>query len=125
MIALLDGKRAVHFPSMMTFCHPRHCFRTPASQSGDQLTALCKRHQRRWHDRSGDSGAAEINCSSMRAGNFEAPLSILSETRLCTQLNINRFNVRWTGGTYTQFLTQDVNADSREDLVEPDGRKLE
>ena len=35
-------------------------------------------------------GAGEIHLLINDTGNFEAPLSILSETRLRTQLNINR-----------------------------------
>ena len=64
-------------------------------------------------------GAGEIHLlMNEGGGNFEAPLSILSETRLRTQLNINRFNRSAGQAVRIPNLTlRDVNADSREDLV--------
>ena len=73
------------------------------------------------------SGAGEIHLLiNEGGGNFEAPLSILSETRLRTQLNINRFNRSAGQAVRIPNLTlRDVNADSREDLVVRTEEKLE
>ena len=130
VIALLDGKRAVRFPindeSIL-----------PPQTIAAELPGFISRGINRLHF------ARDINADGMTdlvipdageihllinegGGNFEAPLSILSETRLRTQLNINRFNRSVGQAVRIPNLTlRDVNADSREDLVVRTEEKLE
>ena len=130
VIALLDGKRAVHFPindeSIL-----------PPQTIASELPGFISRGINRLHfarDINADGmtdlvipGAGEIHLLiNEGGGNFEAPLSILSETRLRTQLNINRFNRSAGQAVRIPNLTlRDVNADSREDLVVRTEEKLE
>ena len=130
VIALLDGKRAVRFPindeSIL-----------PPQTIAAELPGFISRGINRLHfarDINADGmtdlvipGAGEIHLLiNEGGGNFEAPLSILSETRLRTQLNINRFNRSVGQAVRIPNLTlRDVNADSREDLVVRTEEKLE
>ncbi|MGB1745914.1 MAG: FG-GAP-like repeat-containing protein [Pseudohongiellaceae bacterium] len=130
VIALLDGKRAVRFPindeSIL-----------PPQTIASELPGFISRGINRLHfarDINADGmtdlvipGAGEIHLLiNEDGGNFEAPLSILSETRLRTQLNINRFNRSAGQAVRIPNLTlRDVNADSREDLVVRTEEKLE
>ena len=130
VIALLDGKRAVRFPindeSIL-----------PPQTIASELPGFISRGINRLHfarDINADGmtdlvipGAGEIHLLiNEGGGNFEAPLSIISETRLRTQLNINRFNRSAGQAVRIPNLTlRDVNADSREDLVVRTEEKLE
>ena len=130
VIALLDGKRAVRFPingeSIL-----------PPQTIASELPGFISRGINRLHftrDINVDGltdlvipGAGEIHLLlNEGGGNFEAPLSILSETRLRTQLNINRFNRSAGQAVRIPNLTlRDVNADSQEDLIVRTEEKLE
>jgi hypothetical protein len=130
VIALLDGKRAVHFPINNERI-------LPPQTIASELPGFISRGINRLHfarDINADGltdlvipGAGEIHLLiNEGGGNFEAPLSILSETRLRTQLNINRFNRSAGQAVRIPNLTlRDVNADSREDLVVRTQEKLE
>ena len=130
VIALLDGKRAVHFPINNERI-------LPPQTIASELPGFISRGINRLHfarDINADGltdlvipGAGEIHLLiNEGGGNFEAPLSILSETRLRTQLNINRFNRSAGQAVRIPNLTlRDVNADSREDLVVRTEEKLE
>ena len=130
VIALLDGKRAVRFPingeSIL-----------PPQTIASELPGFISRGINRLHfarDINVDGltdlvipGAGEIHLlMNACGGNFEAPLSILSETRLRTQLNINRLNRSAGQAVRIPNLTlRDVNADSQEDLIVRTEEKLE
>ena len=130
VIALLDGKRAVHFPINNERI-------LPPQTIASELPGFISRGINRLHfarDINADGltdlvipGAGEIHLLiNEGGGNFEAPLTILSETRLRTQLNINRFNRSAGQAVRIPNLTlRDVNADSREDLVVRTEEKLE
>ena len=130
VIALLDGKRAVRFPISGEGIMPPQ---TIASE----LPGFISRGINRLHfarDINVDGltdlvipGAGEIHLlMNEGGGNFEAPLSILSETRLRTQLNINRLNRSAGQAVRIPNLTlRDVNADSQEDLIVRTEEKLE
>jgi len=130
VIALLDGKRAVHFP-----INDERIL--PPQTIASELPGFISRGINRLHfarDINADGltdlvipGAGEIHLLiNEGGGNFEAPLSILSATRLRTQLNINRFNRSAGQAVRIPNLTlRDVNADSREDLVVRTEEKLE
>ena len=130
VIALLDGKRAVRFPINDESILPPQ---TIASELPGFISRGINRLQFA-RDINADGmtdlvipGAGEIHLLiNEGGGNFEAPLSILSETRLRTQLNINRFNRSVGQAVRIPNLTlRDVNADSREDLVVRTEEKLE
>ncbi len=130
VIALLDGERAVRFPISGESI-------LPPQTIAAKLPGFISRGINRLHfarDINSDGltdlvipGAGEIHVLiSEGGGNFEAPLRILSETRLRTQLNINRFNRSAGQAVRIPNLTlRDVNADSNEDLIVRTEAKLE
>lgn len=129
VIALLDGKQAVYYP-----ISDRSVLEPVVIKSG--LPGFISSGVNRLHfarDINADGmqdlvipGAGEISILINNSGNFEPPLSIRSEVRLRTQLNINRFN-RSTGQTIRipQLDLRDVNADGNADLISRTEEKLD
>lgn len=130
VIGLLDGKHAVRFPIRGTDILPPHTI------SAD-LPGFISRGINRLHfakDINSDGftdlvipGAGEIHLLiSEGNGEFQAPLSIISDTRLRTQLNINQFNRSAGQAVRIPDLTlRDVNADGQDDLIVRTEEKLE
>ncbi len=129
VIALLDGKRAVYYPiDDRTVLEPEVI---KSDLPGFISSGVSRLHFARDIDTDGLQdlvipGAGEISILINDSGNFEPPLSIRSEVRLRTQLNINRFN-RSVGQTIRIPLLdlRDVNADGNADLISRTDEKLD
>ena len=121
VIALLDGKRAVHFPINNERI-------LPPQTIASELPGFISRGINRLHfarDINADGltdlvipGAGEIHLLIMRAERISRPLSAFFRNPSAHAAQYQPLqSLSRTGGTYTQFNLRDVNADSREDLV--------
>ena len=129
VIALLDGKQAVYYPiADRSVLEPEII---KSALPGFISSGVNRLHFARDINADGMQdlvipGAGEISILINDSGNFEPPLSVRSEVRLRTQLNINRFN-RSAGQTIRIPLLdlRDVNADGNADLVSRTDEKLD
>ena len=129
VIALLDGKQAVYYPiADRSVLEPEII---KSDLPGFISSGVNRLHFARDINADGMQdlvipGAGEISILINDSGNFEPPLSVRSEVRLRTQLNINRFN-RSAGQTIRIPLLdlRDVNADGNADLVSRTDEKLD
>ena len=129
IIALLDGKQAVYYPiADRTVLEPQVI---KSDLPGFISSGVSRLHFARDINADGLQdlvipGAGEISILINDSGNFEPPLSVRSEVRLRTQLNINRFN-RSVGQTIRIPLLdlRDVNADGNADLISRTDEKLD